>query len=212
MKKSEKAMAFAKFLEETYPGALCTLDYLSPFQLLVSVQLAAQCTDARVNLVTPALFEKYPDSAAFAAAKQSELEDAIRSTGFFRNKAKNLIACAKRIEEVYGGKIPDNMDDLLTLAGVGRKSANLILGDVFGKGGMVIDTHAKRIFYRVGLTKNTDPYKIEKDLNKLIPREIQSEFCHRTVEHGRALCPARRPKCEACGAAAFCSFAQKNKK
>lgn len=204
MKRKELAVEFTKILEETYPDAECSLNYVDPLQLLISVQLAAQCTDARVNIVTKDLFPKYPDVYAFASADLGELEQDIKSTGFYHNKAKNIIGCCQRLIEVYGGQVPDTMEDLLSLPGVGRKTANLILGDVFHKGGMVIDTHAKRILKRVGLTKETDPTKVEFDVAPLIPLEKQSEFCHRLVLHGRAICDARRPKCETCPAAFIC--------
>lgn len=204
MKRNERALEFMKIMEETYPDAECSLDTQTPLQLLISVQLAAQCTDARVNIVTKTLFPKYPDVYAFAGAELEELEQDIKPTGFYHNKAKNIIGCCQRLIDVYGGEVPDTMEDLLSLPGVGRKTANLILGDVFHKGGMVIDTHAKRILKRVGLTKETDPTKVEFDVEPLIPREKQSEFCHRLVLHGRALCDARKPKCEICPAAPVC--------
>ena len=204
MTKKELAEKFFDCLQTLYPDADCTLDYKEPLQLLIATQLAAQCTDARVNIVTKDLFVKYPDVYAFANADLHELESDIRSTGFYHNKAKNIIACCKKLIADYGGVVPDSMDELLKLSGVGRKTANLVLGDIFGKGGMVIDTHAKRILLRVGLTKETEPVKVEKSTEKLIPREKQSAFCHRLVMHGRALCTARNPKCGECPAASFC--------
>lgn len=205
MTKKEKAQIFYDILEQLYPDATCSLEYKTTLQLLIATQLSAQCTDARVNIVTKPLFEKYPDVYAFANATQKELEEDIRSTGFYHNKAKNIIGCCKRIIDTFGGEVPDNMEDLLTLDGVGRKTANLVLGDVFGKGGMVIDTHAKRILYRLGLTKETLPEKVEKDTEKLLPRDKHSDFCHRLVIHGRALCTARNPKCKDCPAFDICS-------
>ncbi len=204
MTKKELAEKFFGCLQTLYPDADCTLDYKEPLQLLIATQLAAQCTDARVNIVTKDLFVKYPDVYAFANADLHELESDIRSTGFYHNKAKNIIACCKKLIADYGGVVPDSMDELLKLSGVGRKTANLVLGDIFGKGGMVIDTHAKRILLRVGLTKETEPVKVEKSTEKLVPREKQSAFCHRLVMHGRALCTARNPKCGECPAASFC--------
>lgn len=204
MRRNERAAEFMKIMEETYPDADCSLDTQTPLQLLISVQLAAQCTDARVNIVTKDLFPKYPDVYAFANADLSELEQDIKPTGFYHNKAKNIIGCCQRLIEAYGGEVPDTMEDLLSLPGVGRKTANLILGDVFHKGGMVIDTHAKRILKRVGLTKETDPTKVEFDVSPLIPPEKQSEFCHRLVHHGRAICDARKPRCEICPANLVC--------
>ncbi|MEE0866851.1 MAG: endonuclease III [Clostridia bacterium] len=204
MTKKERAQAFCQILEELYPEAECTLDYETPLQLLIATQLAAQCTDARVNIVTKELFKKYPDVQSFANADLTELENIIKPTGFFRNKAKNIIGCAKKLLRDFGGEVPCSMDQLLTLDGVGRKTANLVLGDVFHCGGMVIDTHAKRLLYRVGITKETAPEKVEKDAEKLIPREKQSDFCHRLVMHGRLVCMARSPKCGECAANDIC--------
>lgn len=209
MKKSEKIEIIQNYLNDTYGDAPCTLDYKDPFQLLVSACLAAQCTDARVNMVTPALFKKYPTVKDFADADINDVEDLIRSTGFFRNKAKNIVACANVLNDNYNGKVPDNMDDLLSLPGVGRKIANLILGDVFNKPCIVVDTHCKRITHLLGLTKNTDPTKIEMDLKKIIPKDYGSLFCHQIVEHGRNICVARRPKCEICGMNIVCSHYKK---
>ena len=204
MTRKERAEAFFDILLTLYPNAQCSLIYENPLQLLITTQLSAQCTDARVNMVTPALFKKYPDVYAFANATQEDMEEAIRSTGFYRNKAKNIIACCNKIIENFNSDVPDNMEDLLTLDGVGRKTANLVLGDIFGKGGMVIDTHAKRILYRVGLTKESLPEKVERDTEALLPREKHSDFCHRLVLHGRALCTARKPKCGECPANFIC--------
>ena len=211
MNRKQLAEKMIDCLEKLYPDADCTLEYKEPLQLLIATQLAAQCTDARVNIVTKTLFVKYPDVYAFASAAQSELEEDIRSTGFYHNKAKNIINCCKKLISEFGGMVPDSMEELLSLDGVGRKTANLVLGDAFSKGGMVIDTHAKRILKRVGLTKETDPVKVERDTEKLIPREKQSEFCHRLVTHGRALCSARKPLCGECPANAFCKMDGINK-
>ena len=204
MTRKERAEAFFDILTSLYPDAQCSLIYETPLQLLIATQLSAQCTDARVNMVTPALFEKYPNVHAFAKATQEDMEEAIRSTGFYRNKAKNIIACCNKLIQNFDGEVPDNMEDLLTLDGVGRKTANLVLGDIFGKGGMVIDTHAKRILYRVGLTKESLPEKVERDTEALLPREKHSDFCHRLVLHGRALCTSRKPKCDKCPASSIC--------
>ena len=155
-------------------------------------------------MVTPALFKKYPDVFAFAAADELELREYIRSTGFYKNKAKNIIACAQKIISGFNGKVPDNMKDLLTLPGVGRKTANLVLGDIFKVPGIVVDTHAGRISRRLGLTENTDPTKVEFDLLKIIPPAEQTDFCHRLVDHGRVCCSARSPKCESCCLFPFC--------
>lgn len=204
MKRKERAEAFFEILSELYPDAACSLEYETPLQLLIATELSAQCTDARVNIVTRDLFKKYPDALSFARADLSELENDIRSTGFYRNKAKNIISCCKKILSDFGGEIPDNMEDMLSLAGVGRKTANLVLGDIFGKGGMVIDTHAKRLLKRVGLTKETDPVRVERDTENLLPRDKHSDFCHRLVLHGRAYCTARNPRCESCPVSPIC--------
>lgn len=204
MRRKERAEAFFGILEELYPEAVCSLNYTTTHELLVATMLSAQCTDARVNIVTKDLFRKYPDITSFANADLKELEQDIKSTGFYHNKAKNIIECSKRILSVFGGEVPDNMEDMLTLAGVGRKTANLVLGDIFGKGGMVIDTHAKRILKRVGLTRETEPVRVEKDTENLLPREKHSDFCHRLVLHGRALCMARNPKCDMCPCSSIC--------
>ncbi len=204
MKKKDRALAFATVLEKLYPDAICSLEYTDPFQLLCAVQLSAQCTDARVNMVTPALFSAYPDAASMAKAELKDVEQLIKSCGFYHNKAKNLIECANQIVNEYNNTVPDNMDDLLTLAGVGRKTANLILGDVYKKGGMVIDTHAKRILYRMGLTTKTDPTQVEMETTPLIPTSMQSDFCHRLVLFGRDICTARKAYCDRCPAIDFC--------
>lgn len=212
MRKKEKMQIIKSYLCDTYGDTPCTLDYKNPFELLVSACLAAQCTDARVNLVTPALFAKYPTVEAFANADVADVEDLIRSTGFFRNKAKNIVACAQTLAERFGGTVPDNMDDLLSLPGVGRKIANLLLGDVFGKPCIVVDTHCKRITGLLGLTKNTDPGKIEMDLKKIVEPEYGALFCHQLVEHGRAICIARRPQCDMCGMQTVCDYYKKTHK
>jgi len=204
MTKRERVKKIKEIFDIHYFDATCSLDYKDPFQLLVATQLAAQCTDARVNLVTPSLFEKYPDVFAFAAADELELQQAIKSTGFYRNKAKNLKACAQMLVHKFKGVVPSTMEELLELPGVGRKTANLILGDVFGKPGIVVDTHAGRIARRLGFTKNTNPEKVENDLLKIVPPEYQIDFCHQLVWHGRAVCTARSPKCDICPIADYC--------
>lgn len=197
-KKSERTEKIFKVFGEVYSDADCTLEYKSALELLVATQLAAQCTDARVNMVTPALFAKYPDVYAFANADELELREDIRSTGFFRNKARNIIGCCRMLIDDFGGEVPDSMDKLLKLPGVGRKTANLVLGDFFGVPGVVVDTHATRLSNRMGLTNQKDPYKIELDLQKLLPPKDWSDFCHCLVYHGRAYCTARAPKCDVC--------------
>jgi len=196
--KKERALKIIEIFDEVYSTADCTLDYYSALQLLIATQLAAQCTDARVNLVTPALFDRYKTVHDFANADPDELSSFIHSTGFYRNKTKNIIACCKKLISDFGGEVPRTMDELLTLPGVGRKTANLVLGDIFGIPGIVVDTHAGRLSRRMGFTNNTDPYKVELDLLKIIPPEHQSQFCHQLVFHGREFCDARKPKCTEC--------------
>ncbi len=212
MNRRDKIKAIRPIFDEVYPEAECSLTYTDPHQLLVAVQLSAQCTDARVNLVTPALFEKYQNVQAFANADLDELMELIRSCGFYRNKAKNIIASSRTIVEKFDGRVPDNMEDLTSLAGVGRKTANLILGDVYGKPAIVVDTHCIRLSNRIGLTKEQDPVKIEFDLKKFIPADYQSRFCHQLVLHGRAFCNARKPNCEQCPIAHLCNFAHQTQK
>jgi endonuclease-3 len=186
-------------LAEHYPDAHCALDFRTPFQLLIATILSAQCTDKRVNMVTPALFKRYPTPAALAAAQPEELEEMIKSTGFFRNKAKSLIGMATGVAEQHSGRVPSSMDALVKLPGVGRKTANVILGNAFDTNeGVVVDTHVTRLSQRLGLTKNDDAVKIEQDLMKLFPRERWTMLSHLLIEHGRQICDARRPKCEVC--------------
>ncbi|MBE7048648.1 MAG: endonuclease III [Ruminococcaceae bacterium] len=210
MTKKEKILQIKEYFNKAYGDADCTLSYQDPFQLLVATQLAAQCTDTRVNLVTPGLFAKFPTVRSFAEAHVTEMENAIKSTGFYRNKARNLIACAQKLLTDFNGIVPDTMEALLSLPGVGRKTANLLLGDAFGKPAVVVDTHAKRITNRLGLTKNTDPTKIEMDLRKILPPEMGSSFCHQLVYHGRAVCTARGPKCHLCELQSLCDYYQKS--
>ncbi len=196
--KAKRALEVIKIFNEEYGDADCTLDYKNPLQLLIATQLAAQCTDARVNMVTPKLFQKYKTAEDFANADEKELSEIIRSTGFYRNKTKNIIACGKRLAEEFSSQVPATMQELLSLPGVGRKTANLVLGDAFGIPGIVVDTHAGRLSRRMGFTKHTDPYKVELDLLKIIPEADQSMFCHQLVFHGRKYCDARRPRCADC--------------
>jgi endonuclease III len=186
-------------LAAAYPDAHCALDFTTPFQLLVATILSAQCTDKRVNLVTPALFARYPTPRALATANPSDVEELIKSTGFFRNKAKSLIGMATAVVDSHEGVIPDDMDSLVELPGVGRKTANVILGNAYGKNdGVVVDTHVSRLSHRLALTKETDPVKIERDLVQLFPSEQWTMLSHLLIEHGRQVCEARRPKCEIC--------------
>ena len=195
-------------LASTYPDARCALDHRNAFELLVATILSAQCTDKRVNLVTPVLFARYPDARALAAAKQEDLEEIIRSTGFFRNKASNLIAMANALVERHGGDVPRDMVALTSLPGVGRKTANVILGNAFGVNeGIVVDTHVTRLSRRLGLTTEDDPVKIESALVPLFPRERWTMLAHLLIEHGRKICDARKPKCGECALATACPSA-----
>ena len=207
MKTQAQISAIIEALKKLYPDAICSLDYQKDYELLFSVRLAAQCTDARVNLVTPALFERFPTLEAFAAATPDEVGEYVRSCGFWRAKAKDIVGSAQMLLRDFGGKVPDNMDDLLRLPGVGRKTANLILGDVYGQEGYVCDTHCIRITGRLGITDGSkDPLKVEQQLRKVIPPEESNDFCHRMVLHGRALCMARAPQCGDCPLKALCDY------
>ena len=207
MKTQAQISAIIEELKKLYPDAICSLDYQKDYELLFSVRLAAQCTDARVNLVTPALFERFPTLEAFAAATPEEVGEYVRSCGFWRAKAKDIVGSAQMLLRDFGGKVPDNMDDLLRLPGVGRKTANLILGDVYGQEGYVCDTHCIRITGRLGITDGSkDPLKVEQQLRKVIPPEESSDFCHRMVLHGRALCMARAPQCGDCPLRELCDY------
>jgi endonuclease-3 len=195
-------------LAATYPDAHCALDHRNAFELLVATILSAQCTDKRVNMVTPALFTRFPDARALAAADQEEVEELVRTTGFFRSKAKNLIAMATALVERHGGEVPQRMDDLVVLPGVGRKTANVILGNAFGiNEGVVVDTHVGRLSQRLGLTTQSDPVKIEADLMQQFPRERWTMLAHYLIDHGRAICDARRPRCGECPLADLCPSA-----
>ncbi|HZP24379.1 MAG TPA: endonuclease III [Terriglobales bacterium] len=199
-----------KRLDERYPAATCALHHHSAWELLVATILSAQCTDVRVNMVTPVLFEKYPTPQAFAALQPEELEDDIRSTGFFRNKSKSLVGAARKIVGEFGGQVPRTMDELLTVPGVARKTANVVLGTWYKiADGVVVDTHVQRISRRLELTRNTDPQKIERDLMKVIPRDKWILFAHQIILHGRALCIARSPKCADCPLENLCHAADK---
>ena len=194
-------------LKELYPDAACSLDYGKDYELLFTVRLAAQCTDERVNKISPALFARFPTLQSFAEADVDEVGEYVHSCGFWRAKSRDIVASAQMLLERFDGKVPDNMDDLLSLPGVGRKTANLILGDIYGQEGYVCDTHCIRITGRLGITDGSkDPLKVEQQLRKVIPPEESSDFCHRMVLHGRALCMARNPNCEGCPLRTLCDF------
>ena len=205
---TKRAVAeIVSLLENEYPGAICSLEYEKPYQLLFSVRLAAQCADARVNMVTPALFERYPTLESFAEADETEVQEYVRTCGFFRSKAHDIVAAANMLVSEFGGIVPDNMDELLRLPGVGRKTANLILGDVYKvPSSVVVDTHCIRISNRLGLVETKDPPKIEAALRKLLPPEKSNDFCHRLVLHGRAVCTARKPGCINCVLLTNCKY------
>ena len=207
MKTQAQISEIIEELKKLYPDAICSLDYEKDYELLFSVRLAAQCTDARVNLVTPALFERFPTLEAFAAATPDEVGEYVRSCGFWRAKARDIVSSAQMLLRDFSGRVPDNMADLLRLPGVGRKTANLILGDIYGKEGYVCDTHCIRITGRLGITDGSkDPLKVEQQLRKAIPPEESNNFCHRMVLHGRALCMARGPQCGNCPLKALCDY------
>ena len=210
MTKKQKALMAVNALTAQYPDALCSLDASNDFELLVATRLSAQCTDARVNIVTPELFKKYPSLEDYANAELEDVEVIVRPCGFYHTKAKDIIGMAKKIIEDFDGKVPDNIDDLTSLPGVGRKTANLICGDIYGKPAVVADTHLIRITNLLGLVNTKDPFKVEMELKKLLPPEESNDFCHRCVLHGRAVCIARRPKCEICCMADFCSAKKEN--
>ena len=205
MTKKQRALAIIQRLKEMYPLAECTLDYEKAWQLLVGVRLAAQCTDARVNVVTEELFAKYPSVQALAEATPEEIEAIVKPCGLGRSKARDISACMRILRDEYDGKVPDDFDALLALPGVGRKSANLIMGDVFGKPAIVTDTHCIRLVNRMGLVDGIkDPRRVEMALRKIVPPEEGSDFCHRLVMHGRAVCDARKPNCAGCQMADLC--------
>ena len=211
--KKQRALEILIRLKRLYPQAPCTLDYETPVQLMVATILSAQCTDARVNLVTPELFRRFPDALALAGADGTELENLVRSTGFYRNKAKNIQAACQMIMTEFKGQVPRTMEDLLKLPGVARKTANVVSAHAYGINlGVTVDTHVKRLTYRLGLTKNTDPVKIERDLMKLIPQPDWENWSIRIIYHGRATCMARNPQCDRCELADLCPSANLSEK
>lgn len=213
MTKKQRAAAVTELLRAAYPDALCALHYTHDYELLFAVRLSAQCTDARVNIVTKTLFRTFPTLESFADAPIEAIEDGIRTCGLFRTKARDLKACAIMLLEEFGGRVPDNMDDLLRLPGIGRKTANLILGDIYGQPGAVVtDTHCIRLSNRLGLVKDEkDPLKVENALRKLLDPKESNDFCHRLVLHGREVCTARAPKCGNCALAKVCPSFGKGK-
>lgn len=204
MTKKQIALNAVEALKKEYPDSICSLEAGNPFELLIATRLSAQCTDARVNLVTPVLFEKYKTLEDYASANVDDIAEIIHSCGFFRQKSKDIVGIAQKIISDFEGKVPDNIEDLTSLPGVGRKTANLICGDVYGKPAVVADTHLIRIANRLGLVATKDPYKVEIELKKLLPPEESNDFCHRCVLHGRAVCDSRKPRCEICTMAEFC--------
>ena len=204
MKTKEDVLHIVAALEADYPDALCSLTYGKDYELLFAVRLAAQCTDERVNKITPALYERFPTLEAFAQADVTEVEQYVKSCGFYHAKARDIVLCAQALIRDHGGKVPGTMEELLKLPGVGRKTANLILGDVYKQPAIVADTHCIRISNRLGLANSKDPQKVEMQLRPQIPPEKSSDFCHRLVLHGRAVCDARKPRCEECSLRPWC--------
>lgn len=204
MDKKIRVLKAVEGLESLYPTAICSLNYTDAFQLLIATRLSAQCTDARVNMVTPALFEKYPDADSMAKAPVEDIENLIKTCGLYKTKARDLVGIAKMIVTEFGGVVPDTIEQLTRLPGVGRKTANLVCGDVYGKPAVVTDTHFIRLCNRLGFVKTTDPLKVENAMRKLLPPEKSNDFCHRTVLFGRDICTARKTYCEKCPLSAIC--------
>lgn len=208
MTKKQRAALAVKALKEEYPDAICSLTYSDPLQLLIATRLSAQCTDARVNLVTPRLFERFPDLDAFCGGTVEEIEEIIHSCGLYKTKARDILAMCQMLKSDFGGTVPDTIEALTKLPGVGRKTANLVVGDIYGKPAVVTDTHCIRICGRLGLSSGKDPFQVEKQLRGILPPTESNDFCHRLVLHGRAVCTARRPRCEICRMREFCLFAK----
>lgn len=209
MTKKERMKKCVEALEKEYPEALCSLNASNPLELLIATRLSAQCTDARVNIVTPALFEKYPTLEDYCNAETEDIENIIRSCGFYKTKAKDIKELSIKIRDYFGGEVPDSIEKLTTLPGVGRKTANLIMGDIYKQPAIVADTHLIRITNLLGLVSTKDPKKVELELKKIIDPEKSNDFCHRCVLHGRAVCIARRPKCDICCMKDCCKFVKK---
>ena len=211
MNNKEIASRAVELLEQEYPEAICSLVYTDPFQLLIATRLAAQCTDKRVNMVTPALFERFPTVQDFAEADTDEVGELIKSCGLYKTKARDIIAMCRTLCDFYSGIVPDTVEELVKLKGVGRKTANLVVGDIFKKPAVVVDTHCIRITGRLGLHNTKDAVKIERILRELLPQEKSNDFCHRLVLHGRAVCDARKPKCTICCLNGICRYYEMNK-
>ena len=204
MDKKTRVLNAVNALEKLYPDAICSLEYTDAFQLLIATRLSAQCTDARVNIVTPVLFEEYPDAESMSRASVADVEELIKTCGLYKTKAKDLVGIAKILMSDFGGAVPDTIEQLTRLPGVGRKTANLVCGDIYGKPAVVTDTHFIRLCNRLGLVNTTDPLKVENAMRKLLPPEKSNDFCHRTVLFGRDICTARKTYCERCPMSEFC--------
>lgn len=208
MTRKQRAALAVEALKKEYPDAICSLTYTDAFQLLIATRLSAQCTDARVNLVTPALFKRFPDANAFIEGTVEEIEELIRTCGLYKTKARDIFAISKMLKEEFGGVVPDTIEELIRLPGVGRKTANLVVGDIYHKPAVVTDTHCIRICGRIGLSEGKDPFKVEKQLREVLPMDESNNFCHRLVLHGRKVCTARNPKCGECCLNDICKFAK----
>lgn len=211
MTKKERALLAVEALKRKYPDSICSLNAENPLQLIIATRLSAQCTDARVNLVTPALFEKYKTVEDFANADIADVEELVHSCGFYRAKARDIIGMCQKMISDFGGEVPDTIEKLTSLPGVGRKTANLIMGDVYKQPAVVADTHLIRISNLLGLVETKDPFKVEMQLRKILPEEESNDFCHRCVLHGRDTCVSGRPKCGECGMQGFCKYGQSKK-
>lgn len=208
MTEKQRAVLAVEALKKEYPDAICSLTYTEPLQLLIATRLSAQCTDARVNMVTPALFERFPTLNAFCDGPVEDIEEIIRSCGLYKTKARDIYAMCNKLRSDYNGVVPDTVEELTKLPGVGRKTANLVVGDIYHKPVVVTDTHCIRICGRLGLSEGKEPLKVEKQLRAVLPMDEANDFCHRLVLHGRAVCDARKPKCEICCMREFCKYAQ----
>lgn len=211
MTKKQRAALAVQALKNEYPGAVCSLTYSDPLQLLIATRLSAQCTDARVNMVTPELFARFPSLDAFCGGAQEEIEECIHSCGLYKTKARDILAMCRMLKRDFGGVVPNTIEKLTKLPGVGRKTANLVVGDIYHKPAVVTDTHCIRICGRLGLSEGTNPAKVEKQLRAVLPLEESNDFCHRLVLHGRAVCSARSPKCEKCCMKSFCKSVKEEK-